>query len=138
MTRILLAVNDSPAGLAAARTAIRLAAETRGLVRAIHVTGQFAVDHRNGGPQPADSDRRSRAVLAHVEELAAAAGVEFEAATLIGVPARVILEEAASWSADVIILGRSGVRHVGQPFVGSQVLHVIEFADVPVVVVPAL
>jgi hypothetical protein len=27
---------------------------------------------------------------------------------------------------------------VGQPFVGSQVLHVIEFAEVPVVVVPAL
>ena len=127
MTRILVAVNDSPAGLAAARTAIRLARETSGEVRAVHVLGH---DDTPG-------DEQGRAVLAFVADLAATAGVALELATLPGRPARVILDQAADWHADVIVLGRSGVRHVGQPFVGSQVLHVIEFADVPVVVVPA-
>ena len=60
-----------------------------------------------------------------------------EALTFHGQPARVILDQASAWGADVIVLGRSGVRRVGQPFVGSQVLHVLEFAEVPVVVVPA-
>jgi nucleotide-binding universal stress UspA family protein len=137
MTRILVAVNDSPAGLAAARTAVRLAAETRGTVLAVHVVGQYAVHHTSGGPAPADAGNRSRAVLAYVEELAAAAGVAVTAVTVAGVPARAILAQAATWGAEMIVLGRSGVRHVGQPFVGSQVLHVIEFTDVPVLVVPA-
>jgi nucleotide-binding universal stress UspA family protein len=133
MTRILLAVNDSPAGLAAARTAIRLARETAGLVRAVLAvapsTGAVLVDGRS---------RASNAVLDYVADLAEQAGVAVETATVPGAPARVILDQAATWPADVIVLGRSGVRHVGQPFVGSQVLHVIEFAEVPVVVVPAV
>jgi nucleotide-binding universal stress UspA family protein len=137
MTRILVAVNDSPAGLAAARTAVWLAAETRGTVLAVHVVGEYAVHHTSGGPAPEDSGHSSRAVLTYVEELAARGGVELAAVMLPGVPARVILDQAATWGAEVIVLGRSGVRHVGQPFVGSQVLHVIEFTDVPVLVVPA-
>jgi len=132
MTRILLAVNDSPAGLAAARTAVRLARETAGLVRAVFAvapaTREVLVDGRS---------RSSSAVLDYVADLARSAGVEAETATVPGAPARVILDQAASWRADVIVLGRSGARQVGQPFVGSQVLHVLEFAEVPVVVVPA-
>lgn len=128
MTRILLAVNDSPAGLAAARTAIRLARETSGLVRAVHVLGHAA----------AGGEERGSAVLDFVAGLADRAGVAVEVSTMVGRPALAILEQAADWHADVIVLGRSGVRHVGQPFVGSQVLHVLEFAEVPVVVVPAM
>lgn len=127
MTRILVAVNDSPAGLSAARTAIRLAQETTGLVRAVHVLGHDATP----------GDEYGNSVLRFVSDLAHRAGVTLEVTTLAGRPARVILDQAAEWHADVIVLGRSGVRHVGQPFVGSQVLHVLEFADVPVVVVPA-
>lgn len=131
MTRILLAVNDSPAGLAAARTAVRLARETAGLLRAVLAVAP--------GPSEARTEPRSSgAVLDYVADLAQRAGVAVETAIVPGAPARVILDQAASWSADVIVLGRSGVRHVGQPFVGSQVLHVIEFAEVPVVVVPAV
>jgi nucleotide-binding universal stress UspA family protein len=76
-------------------------------------------------------------VLGYVAGLAGRAGVAVEVLTLHGQPARAILDQASDWRADVIVLGRSGVRHVGQPFVGSQVLHVLEFAEVPVVVVPA-
>lgn len=130
MTRILLAVNDSPAGLAAARIAVRLAAETGGPVLAVNV-----VTHPHAGDDAASP--ASQAVLGYVSDLGQRAGVTVETRMVAGIPATVILQEAAAWGADVIMLGRSGVRHVGQPFVGSQVLHVLEFSDVPVVVVPA-
>jgi nucleotide-binding universal stress UspA family protein len=150
MTRILVAVNDSPAGLAAARAAIWLGTESGATVLAVHVLADESPQDghsppggrdRPGPAGQADADIRARgatAVLDFVAGLAQHAGVPMETRMLPGGPGRVILEQAASWGADVIMLGRSGVRHVGQPFVGSQVLHVLEFADVPVVVVPAV
>ena len=149
MTRILVAINDSPAGLAAARAAIWLATESRATVLAVHVVADEApgadAAHREvaTGQAPAQTDadiraREAAAVLDFVAGLAQQAGVPMETRMLPGGPGRVILEQAARWGADVIMLGRSGVRHVGQPFVGSQVLYVLEFADVPVVVVPAV
>lgn len=142
MMRILLAVNDSPAGLAAARAAIHLGEQAGGQVRAVHVLGEPGASaglHR-GSPRVEVDDRRtgdSAAALDYVVGLAGHSGVPVEALTFHGQPARVILDQASAWGADVIVLGRSGVRHVGQPFVGSQVLHVLEFAEVPVLVVPA-
>lgn len=142
MMRILLAVNDSPAGLAAARAAIHFAKQAGGQVRAVHVLGEPGdrAGLRRGSPRVEVDDRRagdSASALDYVVGLAGHAGVAVEALTLHGQPARAILDQASAWGADVIVLGRSGVRHVGQPFVGSQVLHVLEFAEVPVLVVPA-
>jgi nucleotide-binding universal stress UspA family protein len=142
MMRILLAVNDSPAGLAAARAAIHLAKQAAGQVRAVHVLSEPGPEPgmRRGSRRVQVEDQRpgaSAQVLEYVAGLADRAGVTLEALTVRGQPARSILDEASAWEADVIVLGRSGIRHVGQPFVGSQVLHVLEFAEVPVVVVPA-
>ncbi len=139
MIRVLLAVNDSPAGLAAARTAIWLAQQSAGQIRAVHVLcepGASPSQRARAGSE----DCRPEAVapiLNFVAGLADRGGVSLDTRTIRGQPARSILDQAAAWNADVIVLGRSGVRHVGQPFVGSSVLHVLEFAEVPVVVVPA-
>lgn len=169
MRRILLAVNDSPAGVAAARAAIGFAHECGGQVLAVHVLahappapprlGPPASTLRADGAAGAGSgrateagagrdegtgtgghgaERASAALLGWISELARSCDVPIETRTLPGSPAQVIIDEAAAWAPDVIVLGRSGVRHVGQPFVGSQVLHVIEFADLPVLVVPAI
>jgi nucleotide-binding universal stress UspA family protein len=142
MMRILLAVTDSPAGLAAARAAIHFAKQSGGQVRAVHVLDERAAPGPRRGSAPGtevDPHRGgdSASVLGYVTGLGQRAGVPVEALALHGQPARAILDQASAWQADVIVLGRSGVRHVGQPFVGSQVLHVLEFAEVPVVVVPA-
>jgi nucleotide-binding universal stress UspA family protein len=141
MMRILLAVNDSPAGLAAARAAIRFATQAGGQLRAVHVVGEPTEPRPRRGAQRVQPDEPrpggAAQVLDYVAGLAGRAGVAIEVLTVRGQPARVILDQASSWHADVIVLGRSGVRHVGQPFVGSQVLQVLEFAEVPVVVVPA-
>ncbi len=140
MTRILLAVNDSPAGVAAARTAIRFAHECHGQILAVHVVASASrPDSRNRGGKTdiASDDQAPRALLGYITNLAGQSDVPIETTMLPGRPAEVILDQAAAWGADIIVLGRSGVRHVGQPFVGSQVLHVIEFTDIPVLVVPA-
>jgi hypothetical protein len=34
------------------------------------------------------------------------------------------------------VIGKSGGRRLGEPYVGSQTAHVLEFADRPVLVVP--
>ncbi len=138
MTRILLAVNDSPAGLAAARAAIRLARDTAGPVLAVHVMADSPAQEPGAPPPDVPSERGPRALLGYIAQLADESGVAIETLLTHGPPAPAILELAATWGPDIIILGRSGVRHVGQPFVGSQVLHMIEFSEVPVLVVPAV
>lgn len=140
--RILLAADDSPAGLAAARTAVRLAVGTHGPLRAVHVLTDGvlsrAVDITGGG---SDVDARkahaAADLLRYVTDLATVAGIPIETRTLYGKPAQTILGDANSWSADLIVLGRAGGRHAGEHYVGSDVQRVLEFTDIPVVVVPS-
>jgi nucleotide-binding universal stress UspA family protein len=139
MNRILLAVDDSPAGLAAARTAIRLASDTGAQLRVVHVLPDGALARALEGSSDVDSRQAqgAAAVLRYVDDLARAAGVAAETRTLQGKPARTILGEAGAWKADLVVIGRAGGRHVGEHYVGSAVQRVLEFADMPVLVVPA-
>jgi len=134
MNRILLAIDDSPAGLAASRTAVHLAAAMHADVLALTVLPPIAGTPGMGQ----EAERRSAsALLRFAADLGADAGVPVETMTQEGQPARVILREAERWRADLIVLGRSGNSHIGQPYIGSDVKHVLEFADIPLVVVPA-
>lgn len=141
MTRLLLAVDDSPGGLSAARAAVALAAQTSAQLRAIHViaNGEVARELQERTDSAETDERRERgstALLKYVTRLAEGSAVDIETLSLWGQPARVILNQATAWPADVIILGRAGHRHVGQPYIGSDVRHVLEFTTVPVLVVP--
>lgn len=150
MRRVLLGVDDSPAGMAAARAAASLARSCSGTVLAVHVLpappgpGRSSVGHGEAGrpepPRPAGAARATDpstiAVLRFAADVARGAGVPIEVRAPAGDPAHVILDLAASWPADVIVLGRSTGSRVGQPYIGSKVQHVLEFTDVPVLVVP--
>lgn len=141
MRRILVAVEDSPAGLAAGRTAIEIAADWSGEVRAVHVLSDGIVDVTLGTQGDAADVRARRdagawAVLRHVAALAGRAGVPTETLVLHGRPAASILEQAAAWPADCVVIGRVGTARLGRPYVGSVVHHVLEFSEVPVLVVP--
>ena len=52
-----------------------------------------------------------------------------------GIPHEVILEEAMSWSADLIVMGKIGRRGIANILLGSVAERVIEFSDIPVLVV---
>ncbi len=141
MRRILLAVDDSPAGLAAARVAVDAAVAWTGELRAVHVLVdgdvQRALASRGGAAAVRGRrDLGAQAVLQHVTDLAVRAGITVETLALEGQPARRILEQADGWPADLIVLGGAGRGRIGEPYVGAQVQHVLEFAQVPVLVVP--
>jgi nucleotide-binding universal stress UspA family protein len=112
--RILLAIDDTPAALAAARVA----------------------NDDRVPPSSGNSERAAASVLRYVAGMAQRAAVPVDEAQLVGEPAATILDEASTWSADLIVVGRAGSSGFGAPYIGGRTRHVLEFADVPVLVVP--
>jgi len=122
MRRILVAVDDSPPALAAADVAVDLARSERAEVRFVTV--------REPGRDPSPA-------LLYVVERARSAGLEPSQSVVDGgLPFEVLLREAQTWAADLIVMGRSDKRPPGTPYVGSQTEHLLEFTPVPVLVVP--
>jgi nucleotide-binding universal stress UspA family protein len=146
ITKILLAVDDSPAGLAAARVAVQLAQTCRAELRAVTVLLDGLLEAELvviGGQSESSAALRARrgggvaALLRRVKQIGHAYHIEPQTAALLGEPAPTILADARAYRPDVIVIGRSDRRRAGEPYVGSEVRHVLEFADVPVLVVPA-
>ena len=134
--RILLAVDDSPGSLDAARLGIEIAHALGGTVRAVTVVADDLATERLGRAMDSRRVRAAETVLGYVATLAGRAALPAETVQLVGEPAPQILDQARGWPADVIVIGRSRQPGTGQPYVGSQTREVLEFADVPVLVVP--
>ena len=139
--RILVAVDDSPSGLAAARTAVELARTCAASLRLLTVVADADVTaalSASGGLGTTERRTASgQALLEHVLALARHAGVDAEAAQRHGEPGREILHLARSWPADLLVIGRGDRRGPGRPYIGRATRIVLEFADQPVLVVPA-
>lgn len=142
--RVLVAVDDSPSGLAAARLAVDLAAGWNAAVRAVTVLRDHTLAAAIGGGEEtgaAEVTERlgagTHSLLAWVAALATAQGVACEIVTLAGEPFRQILGEARRWDAQLVVMGRSDRRGLSSPYLGSEVEHVLEFTDCPVLVVPS-
>ncbi|MGH8866432.1 MAG: universal stress protein [Actinomycetes bacterium] len=141
LDRILVAVDNSPAALAAVRTAARLAAVHAARVRVVHVLGddelvQALVTMGRDGTLRERRSREAAALLGHMASIARRAGVQVDTVDLDGEAAPRILEQARDWQADLLVMGRSDRRGPGQPYVGTVTRHVLEFAERPVLVVP--
>jgi nucleotide-binding universal stress UspA family protein len=75
-------------------------------------------------------------VLRHIADLAARAGVTAETAEFEGEPADMLLADAERSSADLLVLGRGDRPGDRRPTIGPQALRILEFARVPVLLVP--
>jgi nucleotide-binding universal stress UspA family protein len=140
--RILVAVDDSPASLAAVHEAVALASLTGGLLRFVHVIADGELVRglaRLGRGEELDVTRSgaSTSLLRHVEAEAHRAGVAAETVSLAGETAGLLLGQAQSWDADLVVMGRSDVSGAGRPYVGAVTREVLEFSEVPVLVVRA-
>lgn len=138
--RVLVAADDSPAGLEAVRWAVELAGTYAAQLRVVHVLADHEVKAAllAAGP-PGVGNRRheaARSLLRHVSRLATRAGVQIETVELTGDPAPAILDQARSWRADLVVIGRGDHRGAGGPWVGKETRMVLEFAEQPVLVVP--
>lgn len=132
--RILVCTDGSRASMEAARVAIDLARRWQSDLRVIYVIEQREAEAE------ADADARleesARAILERITALAAAKRVRIDSALLKGVPFDVILEDARSWKADLIVMGRTGRTGPGRALVGTEAERVLEFSDRPVLIVP--
>jgi len=141
MKTLLLCVDGSPASTAATRVALALAADWPAKVYGLFVVEDSglatlideAIDGHGASQRLEDA---GKALLAHVRTLAARAGVEIECAIDQGEPFERILDHAKTLHPDFIVMGRTGRRGPGRALVGSEVEHVLEFTDCPLIVVP--
>ena len=139
--RILVAVDDSPAALAAVQVAVGIATRTGARVRFVNVvsdgllvTGLSTLDRAGALDERRGASAAS--LLHHVRARAESAGVQAETVRLEGDPAPNLLAQARGWHADLVVVGRSDVRGSGRPYVGTVTRHVLEFSECPVLVVP--
>lgn len=138
--RILLAVDDSAASLAAATVAIDIARIAGSALRIVHVVADGAVTtllSSSGVEDVADWQRRTGGgLLDHIAAQAERADVRPEMVQMLGEPAECVLADARSWRADLVVIGRSSMRGAGRPYIGQSTQRVLEFAEQPVLVVP--
>lgn len=140
--RLLLCTDTSPAALQAAQVAVRLAADQGGEIRALSVSedGETArrLDARAREHRPAGErfERGMRSTLDRVVAMAHEHDVPVDTEILHGDPLKAILRDARKWHPDLILIGRTGRSGPGSPMMGSLAIHLVEFSDWPVVVVP--
>ncbi len=140
--RVLVAVEDSAAGLHTAAVAVELAAALGSRLLVVHVvTDGRVLTALGAGPHDrgrvAERRRESgAALLRHVAGLARDAGVQVDTLEVEGDPAPRILAAARDWTAGLVVLGRAAHVGGGPHDVGPHTRSVLEFADQPVLVVP--
>jgi nucleotide-binding universal stress UspA family protein len=134
---MLVAMDGSVASLKAARLAVGLAGSCDARVRLVAVLEEAAPPN---GHNEGEREAQLRDTLAYVRRLGSEAGLDVEAVVRRGrgvEPYETILAEADQWPADLLFLGRRSHRGLGRALLGSQAEHVLEFAQLPVVVGPA-
>lgn len=139
ISRILVAVDDSAAAFHAADIAIGLAAAQGCALSAVAVTRNHELDERISAASTTVGGRRllaGNAALRHVQKRAEAAGVPVDTIQVSGSPAAEVLTEARRSHADVVVIARAAQHGVGTPYVDFEAQRILEFADVPVLVVP--
>ena len=142
--RILVPIDGSPTSDLGLAEAISLARLTGGSIRLMHVLDElvFVTGFETGATYantvlPALRQRSDR-ILAAGRERVAAAAVPVETITsecFARRPCDVIVEQAAAWAADLIVIGTHGRRGVNRMMLGSDAEQVARMASVPVLLV---
>jgi len=142
--KILVPVDGSPTSAAGLTEAIRLAQLTKGRLRLVHVVDELSfamsMDAYVGRANDWLEELRGTGgkVLAAAQEKVSAAGVESDTVlcdSFKGSVQEIVTAEAASWPADVIVIGTHGRRGVGRLVMGSSAEQVCRLATVPVLLI---
>ena len=143
---ILVPVDSSATSDRGLDEAIRLAGMTGGRLRLLHVIDDLslylAVDPRAGFSLDLVGQLRDVAnqLVAQAGSIALAHGIRAETVVRDRFEGRVhdiVLAEADSWPADLIVMGSHGRRGFNRLLLGSAAEHVLRLARVPVLLVRA-
>jgi len=141
--RILIPVDGSKFSLKAVRLAKQLAQIQGSELLLLHVldTAVFdqlcRFDYKPRNEVRADMEGSARAFLDDMSLEISQSGVLVSITIKEGTPHEVIIEEAVSWGADLIVMGMLGKRGVSRILLGSVAERVIEFANLPVLLANA-
>lgn len=141
--KILVPVDGSETSSLGLRHAVLLAKDQKAALRVLHVVHDYLVnDGLRGFVRSGELLQELRAQgTALLNEAAAEArkqGVDAETEcveTLAGPVGAVIVERAAAWAADLIVLGTHGRRGVRRLVMGSDAEYVVRTTPVPVLLV---
>jgi nucleotide-binding universal stress UspA family protein len=141
---ILVAVDDSGAAFRAAGVAVELAQRLGARLVAVSVADGALADRPWGGRSLAGAEAPLEAQMAavraaqkHMHALAERAGVDVELRLVRGHVADALLDQARGTHAGLIVIGRVDRPGVRLTHVGRTAEQVLEFSEIPVLVVPA-
>ncbi len=138
---MLVAVDDSPAGLAALDLAIERARRTSATLVLLHVFEEHRVERYAQALGLHSCDARGRALTAAEDALddaadrVRAAGISCSTEMLFGIPGAMIVAEAQRHDISSIVIGTHGRGELGRLLFGSVAAGVVRAARVPVYVV---
>ena len=141
--RILVPVDGSPTSTQGLDEAIKLARLTGGSLRLVHVVNEltFATGFEvYTGDVIGMLKEAGELVLGEAKARAQAAGVEAVTFLSENFGSRVcdiVVDDAKSWNADLIVIGSHGRRGVGRLVIGSDAEQIVRMAPVPVLLVRA-
>lgn len=142
--RILVPIDGSPTSEHALAEAVKLAKLCSATVRLVHVVDPLS--HVTGFERPdvyvseivPAMRRAAEALLGKARDGVAAGGVPAETALVESLGERVsevVLDQARSWPADLIVIGTHGRRGVDRVLMGSDAEQVARRSPVPVLLV---
>lgn len=141
--RILVPVDGSRYSLDAVCLASQMARFHGAELMILHVLDEFLIDQlaRLGEKKSSREAIRdelkesAKGFLIDMQRQASQEAISSEIQIEEGVPHEIILQEAAVWRADLIVMGKLGRRGITKILLGSVAERVIEFSDIPVLVV---
>ena len=137
--RVLLAIDGSSSSEAARRVVDAMAWPAATTIRVLGVLPPISPRIAAFGgplPEPSEGDQESR-LRATVHEATVALqrpGRRVERIVMAGRPASVIVDEAATWGAELIVVGSRGLGRLGTMLLGSVSAEVVDHAPCPVLV----
>ncbi|QSG13576.1 universal stress protein [Halapricum desulfuricans] len=133
--RILVPVDGSECGRAAARYGFAFAAATGATVDIVHVvdTTVPTIGGRMTDPERQD---HGEAIVESAAEHSQAFDCPVETHVREGAPRSEIVASADELGADLIVMGRQGTHNLRERLLGGVTEHVVRHADQPVLVVP--
>ena len=142
---ILVPVDDSSACEEGVWDAVELASALGGRVKLVHVINRTPWMAMGTGPAAIEEliiqiHSAGESMLHRIQRDMRTAGVEIDAKVIEGFGRRVgelVVAEAGSWPADLIILGarrRRGIRHI---LMGGNAEYILHHSPIPVLLIPA-
>lgn len=139
--KILVPVDGSRYSLDAVCLASKMARFHGSELMILHVVDESLLDHLARFTEKSrEAIRNELRKSAHgfLDDMQRQASLESVSSEILieeGVPHEIILRESNAWGADLIVMGKLGRRGVSKILLGSVAERVIEFSDIPVLVV---